>query len=1033
MKLRQVIPVVCWTILALVVGGVVLYAVVFSQINRQIKEFALAELQKKCPELSFQIETAELVESQRVILRNIKAASKKSTEHSRPLFHIGELTIDAPITVQNLYQRTFPIEKITLRNTILRVTRSRSGQFDELSLLTKLQNSDEKKRTNPVEFENLIILYDDENVPGEPVKLVGNGRLTWQKDAAKPSPVAALHCTFQSDLLRRLTVDAGFDTETKHWAANIDCGQLDWNKELTKFIPFPSNYKSLPAAAARIDCQVQLQYTDSLRFSAEGNVSQGYADLPELNRTITGLTAKFSADNNGFRIEKLTAMGEASRIALSYVQSGLFRKERANLTANIQGLTVDEKIAAAISPFLNEKTRQLLEKFDFTSVADVHTELYYDGHSWKPKKVSLQVNELEFAYRDFPYKAEHLAGVIYIDEKETLNYRFTSRSLDLLKVNVEGHYRNLLSDAVGETVITAENVPIDDQLIKALPAEPQHLAEALHPLGKLNATLLFCIPEKPAGQLVSLPLMKEFDIVLNNAAIKFDNFPYPVGNIKGLLQYRNDAWCFSNVTGSNGSAAVDCSGTVQPALFRLNAIIKDLPVNQQLADAVLDNGKQQLLQSLKINGNANINAQIVYHVPEKKLDLKFSAIPCAGLSLCPDKFPYPVRNAAGEVIYDNGHVSCRKLTASNGETEIQTALDFQGNVLTLTDLHITQLTFNNELQTALPPALRAVTETLQIKKPVGIAGAIRFENTPQQTLASKFNLALQLYQNTLQTTFPAQNVSGTVHLTGQSVNNEIRLNGELNVPQLSVHQFPVTNFQGSFSYNGERIQLGVPGSRLNPNVPAKPLTADFFGGKMYSEGIIILGTKEQANARGRDLSYSINSALYGADLSKIAKQLDPASQKTSGTLNCTDINIQGVGTNQQNLTASGKIELRDANIYEAPAMMQVLRELGIRESNPNAGMFNSADINFKLFGNQIYFDPALFEGRLFSLFGNGTMQLDTRSLDLMMKTRIGNRKTQIPIISGIIGGVGDQIIQIKISGPVSSPSVSRVTLPNLNL
>jgi len=48
-----------------------------------------------------------------------------------------------------------------------------------------------------------------------------------------------------------------------------------------------------------------------------------------------------------------------------------------------------------------------------------------------------------------------------------------------------------------------------------------------------------------------------------------------------------------------------------------------------------------------------------------------------------------------------------------------------------------------------------------------------------------------------------------------------------------------------------------------------------------------------------------------------------------------------------------------------------------------------------------------------------------------MKTRLGNRRTQIPIISDVIGGVGDQLVQLKVTGPLSDPTVMRVVVPEI--
>ncbi|GHT10678.1 hypothetical protein FACS1894170_03170 [Planctomycetales bacterium] len=1002
---------------------------VFSQVNNQIKTFALQKLQERYPDFTFQISKAELVESKHIILRNVEITAP----NKHKLINAGEVVLDCSLTLQTLYQKNVSITRISVKNVIVSARRSKNGKFEDLEKLCDFHADTPISGTvKDIEFEDGIILYSDDNVHAEPLKI----RLE-QAKCTKTAPTSwTLQAAFQSDQLRRLNVNGAFDESTKRWNIDMQCKQLDWDSTLTAYVPHvertaggnqspPASGLLPPALTGRIDFSLQAFSDEAAqfgcRFRCEGNVSQGYVELPELNRTISGINARISLDNDGFRVEKLTAIGDASRIAVSYAQKGLLKRQSAELTANIRGLSVDAAVAEAVSPFLNEKTQRLLEKFDFSAVADVHAELRYVDNRWIPKTVSLQVADLAFAYQDFPYKAERLSGTMYIEDNAAINFRFVSRPEDLMKVTVEGHYRNLTTNAAGSTEIIAENVLIDDKLIASLPEETEKLALDLHPTGKLNGHLVFKV--LPASTAIE----KEFDIQLQDTAAKYERFPYPVNGINGLLQYRNGTWSFENITAANGNAVMKCSGALTTEQFVLHVLSENLPIDTQLADAVIEPEKQQLLKTLNIQGNVNVQSQVVYHLANKRIDLRFQATPCVGLSVCPDKFPYRVQNVAGNFEYNNGVMQSRLVTAINGDEKLQTELDCRTDaagqyVLTLSNLRLERLAPKNELLSALPSHLRSVMTTLGITQPFSIAGSIRFINR-HQAVDSQFNLAFLLQNNDVQLGFPAEHVVGAIRLAGESVNNQLRFQGDVNLESMTVYNMPVTHVQGHFAYNQNRLQIGIPANRLKPGTAANPMTADFFGGKFYTEGLVLLSDK---------ISYSVNSALYNADLSLLAKQFAPSSKRTAGTLNCTNINVQGIiATPSRPMSASGTIELRDADIYEAPAMLRLLRELGIRERDPNAGTFNSADVNFRMSGDQVNFDPIIFEGNLFSIFGSGSMSLESRSIDLMMKTRLGNRRTQIPLISGFIGGVGDQFIQLKIAGPIDNPTVARVTLPNL--
>jgi hypothetical protein len=38
---------------------------------------------------------------------------------------------------------------------------------------------------------------------------------------------------------------------------------------------------------------------------------------------------------------------------------------------------------------------------------------------------------------------------------------------------------------------------------------------------------------------------------------------------------------------------------------------------------------------------------------------------------------------------------------------------------------------------------------------------------------------------------------------------------------------------------------------------------------------------------------------------------------------------------------------------------------------------------------------------------------------------------QIPVLSDIIGGAGEQLVQLKITGPLGDPTITRVALPEI--
>jgi hypothetical protein len=209
--------------------------------------------------------------------------------------------------------------------------------------------------------------------------------------------------------------------------------------------------------------------------------------------------------------------------------------------------------------------------------------------------------------------------------------------------------------------ITGENVPIDSKLIQSLPPSVQKVCNSLHPSGRLNARLAF---ELPPGDI---PLNKHFNIDLDHISLQYDIFPYPLRDVVGNLTSDGNTWQYRNVRGTNGTAVVIGNGHLRPIghsfnaqEFVLDVLAAELPVDDQITQALLNPDQRQLLQSLNVSGKVNLAAQIVYRTDEGRLNLCFQAVPRPGLSICSDRFPYKIENVEGEIRYDNGHVFAEK-------------------------------------------------------------------------------------------------------------------------------------------------------------------------------------------------------------------------------------------------------------------------------------------------------------------------------------------------------------------------------------
>ena len=1038
--LRLIRTVLCWGTLLVITGAAVRGIVVYAQINHEIQKYVLAELKKQYPDLHIRIGSAQIIEHRGLTVKDIEFFVPHHSGKKLPLLRVGELFIECSVTLRSLYQKNPKISRIIVKNPILRASRSASGTFDELHLLAGNEKDlffPDGSKPVALEIENGTLFYDDARHTAPPLRL-SRINLAAAPEIQDQTQRILLKGTADGDFFRRLDIEALVLPETEQWQCTANCRQFDWSDDLWEYLPPNPYFKERPHFQGRFDFKVSA-ISDAAadwgcRFTIGGELAYGRLDFPPLNRTLTELSTRFEITDERIVIDKLTGSGNSARFAASFVQEGLpffgNQRQQAELSLDVHDLRFDEDLTKALSPFLSDEAERILAQYDYEGTTDLYAQFSCQNGRWHTKNLSMKVAELGFTYRSFPYRVDRLAGNLYVDETAALHFHFKSKQDNPLNVIIDGHYTNIFVDAAGKVEIVGEHVPIDPKLVHVLPPSVQQIAHSLHPSGKLHARLIF---ELPPG---NVSLQRHFDIALDHVSLQYDHFPYPLRDVTGILNYDGSEWRFRDVSGTNGTAVIKGSGYLRPIgggsndaqEFVLHVLAEELPIDDQMTQALTNPKQRQLLQSLNVNGKVNLAAQIQYRTDDRRVNLHFQAVPRAGLSICSDRFPYKIEDVAGEIRYENGHIFAQTpLTGTHRSTKLRSGLDCQftadgQSVLRFGSLAIDQLQADRELLDALPKHLQDFLESMQITKPFNLSGGIEYRQTAQGEQTVSWGLNWILHQNGAQLGIPVENIFGIVQLTGRATADRIWLNGELYLDSLTAYGFQTTSVRGPFFFDGARLQLGIPENRLNPETVSRPLTGKLCDGTIRADGLVVLGN---------GVTYDINADLTGADLAKIVREIEPAAQRTTGTLNCSNIQLRGIGTSWETVGGTGTIQIREANLYGAPVMVQLLRELRIRETDPNAGMFSSMDVNFSLSGRKMFFDSVVFEGGLIFMQGSGMMLLDTRYVDLAMRTRLGSRRMQIPVVSDFFGAAGDQLVQLKITGPLSDPSVNRVVVPEI--
>jgi hypothetical protein len=313
--------------------------------------------------------------------------------------------------------------------------------------------------------------------------------------------------------------------------------------------------------------------------------------------------------------------------------------------------------------------------------------------------------------------------------------------------------------------------------------------------------------------------------------------------------------------------------------------------------------------------------------------------------------------------------------------------------------------------------------------PWNITGALELARggQPGDPLVSQWNVDLSLCQGSLDCGMHLENVNGGMHLVGRFDGQRFQSLGELNLDCVKFGNLELTQLRGPFWIDDKEALFGYGADRRRHQMVAgvdpgagtrlRPLTAQLFGGAILGNAWIDLASQR----------FELNATLSDADLRRMAQQWVPGRQNLSGTM-LASLSLRGQGRSVNALGGHGSLQLRNADIYELPAMISLLKILSVR--SPDRTAFSESHADFVVQGPHLYFDPITFTGDAISLEGKGEMDFQT-ILHLQFRARLGRHEINLPLIRDVLSGASEQIMTIHIDGPVQDPVIKKVAFPGL--
>jgi hypothetical protein len=1022
----------------------------YQRFDDEVRRRVEAKLARHYPNLTVSVRAARLLPGKGIEIRGLSIVEPGLSGTTAELAYIEEVLLEGKTEWQQLLRGELSITRVVFRRPTVRIAHRADGSWSAAKLLPLPRLSKDPPRG--VVENGVVEILDPHKQQGGSL-IVRDAQLIFEaasmRDANESSDVPGQSGTiraardsapivplrvqghFTADHIQHVDIDATLTPSGDEWSLSGALEGLDFSPEFVRALPVVLSRRLAELGSLRCEAKGRFELNhkpaqqSGFTFDVTGQISRGRIDDPRLPYPLTDLRAAFHADNSQLAITDVTARNGQTILALDLHRHGYVQRSPYTLVAKSRRMVFDQQLRTILPVDWQGEWNKFMPAGEF----DADLTLEYDGQSWQPE-LTIACRNCSFSYYKFPYRLDRAQGRVELkDGIVKIDLKAASEGEP---VRILGEFRNPGAKAVGWLNVHGDNIRLDDKLFLALNDNGRRIVRSLNPRGTFNVTFdMWHGDESPPH------VHKKVLLSLNRCTLRYDPFPYPIDNIRGTIVVEDDVWHFSDLEGTNDTGVIQCQGRIAPeptgSDVALHFYGERLALEDELRDAlaVQSTAAARFWRDLRPRGMMNVDA-VLHHPPgARKPELTVTLRPVndsegsAAVSIEPFYFPYKFEKLRGVFTYDQGRVTLEGVHAEHRTTRLSAEgkclLDGEGGwQLHFDHLEVDRLKADRELIQALGGGLKRTVTELQPRGQMNLRGKLVLASSGQSPsgLAAQWNVGIEGHQVALDCGVPLEHIFGAVQLYGSFDGQKLVCNGELSVDSMTYKNFQFTQCLGPFWLDNSVVLLGRSADRQRGTTSGRAITAKLYGGTAVLGGRVTFGEVPK---------YSIYATLNGADLARCAQEAITGKEKFSGVVSAS-VDLHGSGRGIHHLGGRGSISLTDADLFELPVIIALLKPLSGRL--PDTKAFNTADVDFRIEGEHVYLNKINLTGDAVSLRGSGQMGLD-RSIQLSFYSKVGRGEAPFPLLDKVVSAASQQIMQIHVTGTLDNPVTRNVVLPNV--
>lgn len=996
----------------------------------QLRRHAEQHLADQYPHLRVAVGGARWIEGQGIALYDLEFVDASLAPAYAKLLQIDEMLLQCDASLASFVAGMPAVQRVVVKHPHLWARRQNDGSWNVAGLFPTDRSTDQQP---VVLIEGGAASISDGRMPTLPPLVVRDIQFLWRPgesrdhSTAEMLPRGKFAGTFSGPRLREATVRGTIGADLVQATLKLD--ELRVGGELWQWCAANAPVRlGGGEVSGQVEGAISVSWRPALpdrpTIEASLTLDDGQINHPRLPRPISALAGRFSVAGEALRVEQLRGVWGNARFALAVRREGWDQKAPVAVAGQIANLPLDKQLYDVLPAELQEQWN----KYVPAGVVDVDAfEVAYDGKTWRAPTATLSGRSLSFESDKFRYRLARGAGTIRVGpaaepERTQVDVALTGYSGEQ-PVQIVGQIIDPQPEARGWIEISGKSLEVEKAMIAALPAKPRQVITELHPRGKFD--VFWRLERHTPGGAPETQLQLE----LVDVSINYDRFAYPLRGVRGTVRAHNQHWTFHQLQ-SGGRRNVQCQGHLEPSpagpRLELTFTGQRLPLDDDLFEAV-DEKVQRAWSELRPKGHVDFTARVTHLAGQPRPQIWASIHPLPETaSIQPKFFDYRMDRLAGEVTYQDGRIELLHVEAHHGDTTITTGGSGQFEPsgawhVQLAGLTVDRLKAARDLLAALPPKMAIMIDTLEPRGNFSLSsGILTFQKpaSPTAPVESQWDVLLDCHQADLQCGIELTDLHGSVRLLGAVDGQRSYSRGELHLESAVFEDMQFTNVRGPFWVDETQFRLGRWASQPQ-GTPPRRLTAELLGGAVAADAGVNLAALPV---------YRVELAIEDMDLTRLIAERFGDSSDVAGKVD-GQVTFEGEGRLIDGLEGEGDIHVHDANIYESPILLRLLKTL--RYGKRDATAFNEVNAKFRLVGQHVYLSKLDFLGDVVNLYGEGYTNFD-HDLKLRFHGQVGRNKYLLPAVQNVVGEVNRQIMEVYVDGTLGNPQVHTQALPGFS-